>query len=95
MQTALHGRKAIYWIDNDSARASKSAAMFSLALVLSEVDNASPTLAWTERVPSYSNVADWPSRQEGEKALSLVNASVVEPFALDASLIARLLGQNV
>ena len=67
LQNMLHGRKTIYWIDNDSARAtvikgsSKSSAMFSLALALAEVDNTSPTLAWIERVPSYSNVAGWPS----------------------------------
>ena len=54
LQNMLHGRKTIYWIDNDSARAtvikgsSKSTAMFSLALILAEVDNASPTLAWIE-----------------------------------------------
>ena len=66
--------------------------MFALALILAEVDNTSPTMAWIERVPSFSNVADWPSRQEGERALPLVNASAVEAFPLDASLIARLLG---
>ena len=98
LQNMLHGRKTLYWIDNDSARAtvikgsSKSAAMFSLALILVEVDNISPTMAWIERAPSYSNVADWPSRQEGWRALSLVNASAVEAFPLDASLISRLLG---
>ena len=97
LQNMLHGRKTIFWIDNDSARAtvikgsSKSAAMFELALILAEVDNTSPTMAWIERVPSFSNVADWPSRQEGEKALALVNASAVEAFPLEASLIARLL----
>ena len=97
LQNMLQGRKTIFWIDNDSARAtvikgsSKSTAMFALALTLAEVDNASPTMAWIERVPSFSNVADWPSRQEGERALALVNASAVEAFPLDASLIARLL----
>ena len=71
LQNMLRGRKTIYWIDNDSARAtviqgsSKSAAMFSLALILAEVDNTSPTLAWMERVPSFSNVADWPSKLLG------------------------------
>ena len=76
LQNMLHGRKTIFWIDNDSARAtvikgsSKSAAMFALALILAEVDNTSPTLAWIERVPSFSNVADWPSRQEGERAFA-------------------------
>ena len=99
LQNMLHGRKTIYWMDNDAARAtvikgsSKSTAMFSLALILAEVDNASPTLAWIERVPSYSNVADWPSRLEGERALALVNASMVEAFPIDASLVARLLGK--
>ena len=100
LQNMLHGRKTLYWIDNDSARAtvikgsSKSAAMFTMALILAEVDNASPTLAWIERVPSYSNVADWPSRGEGAKALHLVNADRVEQFPLDESLIARLVGKG-
>ena len=31
---------------------------------------------------------------EGERALALVNASTVEAFSLDASLVARLLGET-
>ena len=101
MQNDLHNCKTIIWIDNDSARAtaikgtSKSPAMFALALQLAELDNACPAVAWVERVPSFSNVADWPSRQEGERALALVNASVVEPFPLDHGMVARLLEQGV
>ena len=81
----LHGRKVIYWIDNDSARAtvikgsSKSSAMFSLALAMAEVDNTCPTLAWVERVPSYSNVADWPSKLLGSSFILLVGRSLQFP----------------
>ena len=46
----------------------------------------------TAAVESESE-SDWPSRLEGERALALVNASMVEAFPIDASLVARLLGK--
>ena len=63
-------------------------------LYISAVYKASQ-VRFTKPLPPKGEKKDWPSRQEGERALALVNASVVEPFPLDHGLVARLLDQRV
>ena len=42
--------------------------MHHLAIALAVVEASAPCISWTERVPSASNIADFPSRREGWKA---------------------------
>ena len=89
----FEGRRCIYWIDNNAARGtvikgwSRSPAMHDLALRLAEAEGLTPGMSWIERVPSFSNVADFPSRGEGSKVLKLAAASCVEPFPQDDEFI--------
>lgn len=56
-----------------------------------DVETAHPTYSWFERVPSYSNPADAPSRFQVEsicKALDIPHAS---PFSTNDSLIKQLI----
>ena len=61
--------------------------MHHLAIALAVVEASAPCIAWIERVPSVSNIADYPSRKEGWKAQRIVRASKVDPFPEDPSLI--------
>ncbi|CAE7464336.1 unnamed protein product [Symbiodinium sp. CCMP2592] len=93
LQNFLSGKRIIFFIDNDAARSvvlrgqSRSDAMHRLALALSMVEAVAPCISWIERVPSSSNIADWPSRGEGWKAQKVVRAAEVEPYFVDQSLI--------
>ena len=93
LQNLLAGRRVIFFIDNEAARSviirglSKSHAMHHLAIALAVVEASAPCIAWAERVPSASNIADYPSRKEGWKAQRIVRASKVDPFFEDPSLI--------
>ena len=93
----LAGRRVIFFIDNEAARSviirgqSKSSAMHNLAIALAVVEAAAPCISWIERVPSASNVADYPSRKEGWKAQKIVRAAKVDPFHEDSSLIDEFL----
>ncbi|CAE6941197.1 unnamed protein product [Symbiodinium sp. CCMP2592] len=93
LQNFLSGKRIIFFIDNDAARSvvlrgqSRSDAMHRLAMALSMVEAVAPCISWIERVPSSSNIADWPSRGEGWKAQKVVRAAEVEPYFVDQSLI--------
>lgn len=64
----LRDQKAIAWIDNEAARAtaikgnSDSSTLRGMARVSQQLEATSPALLWYERVASYSNPADGPSR---------------------------------
>ena len=95
----FEGRRCIYWIDNNAARSavikghSTSQAMLDLTFRLSEVEALTPCASWIERVPSFSNIADFPSRQAGHEILKLVGASSVEPFPQDREFIQFMRGK--
>ena len=63
-------RRTIWWVDNDAARfciikgLSPSLSMKALIREFYAVDAQAPTYSWVERVPSLSNVADGPSRDD-------------------------------
>ena len=93
LQNLLAGRRVIFFVDNEAARSviirgqSKSSAMHHLAIALAVVEASAPCISWTERVPSASNIADFPSRREGWKAQKIVRAARVDPFPEDSALI--------
>ena len=95
----FEGRRCIYWIDNNAARSavikghSTSPAMLDLTFRLSEVEALTPCASWIERVPSFSNIADYPSRQAGHEILKLAGASSVEPFPQDREFIQFMRGK--
>ncbi|CAE7340979.1 unnamed protein product [Symbiodinium sp. CCMP2456] len=68
----MANRKAFIFIDNNSAlatlvkRNSQSDAMFRLMSLINVMDSVYPVGAWYHRVPSKSNPADLPSRDESD-----------------------------
>ena len=97
--STFEGRRCIYWIDNNAARSavikghSTSKAMLDLTFRLSEIEALSPCTNWIERVPSFSNVADYPSRQAGHEILQLVGAHCVEAFPQDEEFVRLVCGK--
>ena len=79
LRKLLHGRRVIEWIDNEAARVSAiksnspSVSMKVLARILADLEINWPSFSWTERVCSFSNPADLPSREKLEVALSQYN----------------------
>ncbi|CAL1161019.1 unnamed protein product [Cladocopium goreaui] len=75
----FHNRRVIEWIDNESARvsaikaSSNSPTMRALSRLMADVDLCWPSLSWTERVCSYSNPADLPSRDRLKEAMQRYN----------------------
>ena len=82
----LLNRRCICWIDNEAARfaaiksASSSMTMKSLARLLCEIEIDFPSFIWIERVPSFSNPADMPSRLKVKEACHLMHLDEVEPL---------------
>jgi len=80
LRHSLHRRFGIIFIDNESSRmtmikrSSASNAMFLLVSLISLLDAILPFSAWCERVPSASNPADLPSRNDSETLCRMFNA---------------------
>ena len=89
LRKQLHNRRVIEWIDNEAARMttikanSPSTTMRSLGCIMADIEIRWPTASWTERVCSFSNPADLPSR--GKLAEALLRYNLVDGKLLDAS----------
>ena len=76
----MANRKAFVFIDNNSAlatlvkRNSRSDAMFRLMSLINVMDSVYPVGAWYHRVPSKSNPADLPSRDESDELCRMFGA---------------------
>ena len=87
----LRNRKALFFIDNDSARLALvrgySPVLASLDLIMrgARLDAFSRSSAWYSRVPTKSNIADSPSRMVASLVQKLYGASVVQPRLEDGS----------
>lgn len=81
MRDSLLNKLAIAWIDNESARyvavkgSSNSFSLQAMSRVLQQVELEMPSSVWMERVSSYSNPSDMPSRKLVKEAASLFQAS--------------------
>ncbi|CAE7834919.1 unnamed protein product [Symbiodinium sp. CCMP2592] len=90
-------RRLIWWIDNESARyglikgISDSPSMSSLIQAFALADSKAPSYSWYERVPSFSNIADGPSRGDSAEALTVCTNKVGIDYPLGENLIRRLL----
>ena len=79
------GKRVIYFIDNESARLalvkaySPVPASLNLVLECLKWDQDFCSQAWYARVPTFSNIADGPSRFEYTEALKKLGAEVVLP----------------
>ena len=89
LRKQLLGRRVIEWIDNESTRMSAikanspSVSMRILARVLADLELQWPSYSWTERVCSFSNPADLPSRNKMQEATQRYN--LLDKSMLDAS----------
>lgn len=84
-RSALHNRRVIFFVDNESRRysciktLSDSQSLMCIIQLFhqsSEIDHA---IMWVERVPSESNIADLPSRGLQHQAASIIHGWVVNP----------------
>ena len=94
-------RLGICFIDNEAfrvaliKRSSQSKAVFLLVACLSLIDTAVSFGAWIERVPSYSNPADLPSRGQSRELCEMIDAEdrgdiSLPPFVLSFLMESQL-----
>ena len=90
-------RRTLWFVDNDAARyalikgLSPSQTMRSLVREFYSLDLQFPTFSWVERVPSFSNVADGPSRDDVTEAFEILGVSTCEEFEHPSDLVGKLL----
>ena len=93
----IASRKVIWYIDNDAARdgliAAYSPSMASLALLSAffAAERHSPSFPWMARVPSYSNPADKPSRQQIDEAAEELGAERIDIGELPNEILRDLI----
>jgi hypothetical protein len=74
----LKDRRTLWWVDNEAARfstikgLSPSVTMRTLVREFYSLDLSHPMFSWIERVPSFSNPADGPSRSAPEQIMALL-----------------------
>jgi len=81
----LRGKRAIFFIDNESARIALvraySPVLASLRILMAclKSDQDLESKSWYARVPTFSNIADGPSRLEYTQLLKDLGAEIVPP----------------
>ena len=80
LRTQLLNKVGISWIDNDAARfailkgTSDSFSLRAMCRVNQQIELESPSSIWYERVSSYSNPSDGPSRKLVAQTAALLGA---------------------
>ena len=83
-------------MDNEAARwavakgASDSPTLASIARVYQAFELLQPSVTWFERVASFSNPADAPSRHQVQQAVDVFGAQAVSPVSMEAEVQALL-----
>ena len=87
----------VAWIDNEAARfvaikgTSDSFSMMSMSRVLQQVELEMPSSVWLERVSSYSNPSDMPSRKQVAAAARLFGATPCGVYEVPNILVEAIL----
>lgn len=82
-ELAIRQRRVIFFVDNEAARyslihgSSPSVSLLKIVQAFHSCSVADSAIAWLERVPSPSNIADLPSRGLISEAAQFVNGKVV------------------
>lgn len=93
----LQGRRILLFLDNNGVRdavikgSSKVADVFAMLAIISRRLDSDRLSMWTTRIPSKSNPADLPSRQEAGLAAKLFSCTLEEPWHAPSSLVSALL----
>ena len=93
----LHGRLAILFIDNEPCRfclikgRSPSDPLFRMAHACSCLEGAMPCYLWYERIASYCNPADLPSRRQAEQACRRWNLKLGGDISLPSELYTSII----
>eukprot|EP00438_Fugacium_kawagutii_P019704 Skav203546 [mRNA] locus=scaffold220:186544:187563:+ [translate_table: standard] len=91
-------RRVIAWIDNEAARisliksSSHSPSMAAMCQVSCDMEVKHPLMLWVERVPSHSNPADKPSRNQVKVAVESLGLSIAPALRSDLELVNAVLG---
>lgn len=89
----IRGRRVLWFVDNNSVRdmlskgSSPMIQLFTMLLEVGRLIHQSHTMVWYSRVPSKSNVADFPSRQQPEQAAQLIGGVVGPKLSLKEDLV--------
>ena len=95
-RNVLLNRLGIAWIDNEAARfvaikgSSNSYSLQAMSRVLQQVELEMPSSLWMERVSSYSNPSDMPSRNLVDEAALLFKASTSGVLRVPECLISAI-----
>ena len=93
---AWMNRRVILFCDNEAARfasikgGSSSSSMNRLVQAWDAPNFGAPAYIWVERVPSYSNISDGPSRGKPEEAMTLAQTNSCQAFDSTPELEALL-----
>ena len=93
----LHGRRAILFIDNEACRYClikgrfPSDPLFRMAHACSCLEGAMPCYLWYERIASYCNPADLPSRRQAEQACRKWNLKLGGDISLPSELCTSII----
>ena len=77
----MKSRRAIFFVDNEGARfsliksRSESLSLLQIVQCLHACGDVDECVAWIERAPSSSNIADLPSRGQTEEALQMLGGT--------------------
>ena len=94
---ALLNRLGIAWIDNEAARfvaikgSSDSFSLLAMSRTLPQLELEMPSSMWLERVASYSNPSDMPSRKQVKLAAELFGASEAGVLRVPSVLVDAIL----
>ncbi|CAE7224123.1 unnamed protein product [Symbiodinium sp. CCMP2592] len=84
LRHVIRDRLAVMWIDNEASRVAlskgtaDSESLRAMARVMQSIEISHPSVLWYERVCSFSNPADMPSRGDAEAAARLFGGRVVD-----------------